>query len=84
MKHKENKINTIFQFTVEGNFDFPFDMLRYDRCWPSHESTVTQIAPHRPGKDKRIVQLSGLRTPTVGRWSSFGWKVTEVTAVNVS
>jgi hypothetical protein len=80
--YKENKINTLHEFIVEGTFDFPIDMLRFDRCWPKHESDDSaSIAGSlsRIGRNfnKRAIKLVGLNEPTVGRWSSFGWTVTD-------
>lgn len=67
---------TAIQFSVEGRGDFPFDMLRYDLCWPATEAMsallhnwMTEPQPNR------VVFLKGLKPPTPGRWASFGWKV---------
>ena len=65
-------------FTVEGNHEFPFDMLRYDRCWPAREGEIASLAPHARSemyRTTRRVTLCGLRAPTADRWKSFGWKV---------
>jgi hypothetical protein len=67
------------EYLVEGVGDFPFDMLRYDNCWPATEADAYKLLA-RQGKDRarpRIVMLRGLRPPTVGRWESFSWKVVE-------
>lgn len=64
-----------YEFVVEGKFVFPFDMLRYDRCWPAAEGQIAMLAPHRPGITPRRVTLRGLNEPTDGRWNSFGWKI---------
>lgn len=67
------------EFVVEGRGEFPFDMLRYDHCWPKRESEdVVNMAPYPRGslyRETRRVTLVGLREPTVGRWESFGWNV---------
>ena len=71
-----------YQFTVEGTHDFPFDMLRYDRCWPARESEDSILIAPGPRssifKEKRQITLVGLQTPTEGRWASFGWRVFNV------
>lgn len=68
-------------FTVAGAGDFPFDMLRYDACWPASSADATALSggahsesmPQRqivlackPGDNWRFV-------PTHGRWNSFTW-----------
>ena len=66
-------------FGVEGRGSFPIDMLRYDSCFPAHESDSGEIeASLRPreGNVSRAIFLRGPREPTVARWASFGWKVT--------
>ena len=72
---RQNKINTLYVFTVEGSGEFPFDMLRYDTCWPEHETDTPMMGRGWSGRAKRSVRMIGLRTPTVGRWLSFGWVV---------
>lgn len=75
------KRNVHSTFTVVGRGEFPFDMLRYDACWPKtgddagamHYDNVT-----REGiREVRRVTLcsDGRGAPTFGRWSSFGWSV---------
>lgn len=69
-----------WEFTVEGRHDFPFDMLRYDQCWPKREAEdSSRLGYWRPTKSTagstRQVTLIGLSAPTLGRWDSFGWKV---------
>lgn len=70
------------EFQVSGRGDFPVDMLRYDTCWPRHEHDAAIIeSSARRGNALRehTIALKGLRPPTEGRWSSFGWKVDSVT-----
>lgn len=65
-------------FTVEGVGEFPYDMLRYDSCWPATQRDVpvmTQPALSPGIYDKRSVQLRGVQPPTEARWASFGWTV---------
>jgi len=76
-----------YEFTVEGSHEFPWDMLRYDRCWPKSEDQITSLAPfHRSSSynEKRQVKLRGLNEPTDGRWMSFGWRVVEFSRTSIS
>jgi hypothetical protein len=65
------------KFRVIGAGNFPFDMLRYDRCYPTQESQSRSF----DSGELRIVELEHagefLRdwSPTHGRWESFGWAV---------
>lgn len=71
-------VRSLFEYTVEGKGEFPFDMLRYDQCWPKRSAEdVVNMAPHHPGivREVRRVTLVGFNSPTVDRWTSFGWKV---------
>ncbi len=58
-------------YTVEGTGNFPWDMLRYDGCYPARGVDVMNLTQ----KDHRIVQLRGVRKPTIDRWASFRWYV---------
>lgn len=60
-------------FEVSGAGQFPFDMLRYDSCWPRRQTDVLDMTSARAGQ--RTVSLLGLSAPTVARWESFGWTV---------
>ena len=69
-------------FAVEGEGPFPFDMLRYDTCWPAG-SPDANLLTIRQGR-RRILMCcarqpttfgGGLCFPTVSRWESFGWIV---------
>lgn len=73
------------KFTVEGNGYFPFDMLRFDRCFPSTSEdavamSATVTLPHRRGEGPHRVTLSSdeRMEPTKGRWASFSWHVREI------
>lgn len=70
--------------TVTGNFCFPIDMLRYDRCTPYQEEDSGRIATTMMFKrtmldeGKQIVKVmkvtdSKIPQWTIGRWQSFGW-----------
>lgn len=66
-----------YTYTVQGAGEFPFDMLRYDSCYPATQEAVSVMAPGgpRPRLPMRSVQVTGRREPTEGRWASFGWHV---------
>jgi hypothetical protein len=67
-------------FTVEGRGVFPFDMLRYDLCWPASESESNRLDLYSLPQDaisQRRIHLRGLKPPTAARWRSFGWEVVE-------
>jgi hypothetical protein len=77
-------------FIVEGRGTFPFDMLRYDHCWPCVEGEMSlmdnseMIREERYFKEARQVHVArdvdGKSVlPTFGRWSSMGWDVLENT-----
>lgn len=69
----------IVEFTVEGCGEFPFDMLRYDSCWPYMGQDAAEVASKRYERDtntqRRRVVLQGICSPTVERWRSFNWRV---------
>jgi hypothetical protein len=68
------------RFKVQGRGAFPFDMLRYDQCFPvssddaflmsgDHSAEVRTIELGRYTKEKQ----NG--APTAARWASFVWSV---------
>lgn len=71
------KQNEMFCFTVEGNGEFPFDMLRYDSCWPYCEGRdVPSLVRYGPKGLRRVVlQTTNPHAPTARRWQSFNWRV---------
>lgn len=74
-------------FTVEGSGSFPYDMLRYERCWPANESQspLLESYPVLGGEDRnRLRQVQLMRSvetkqslPEFRRWQSFTWRVIE-------
>ena len=64
---------TTKRFAVRGNGPFPFDMLRYDSCWPAQQADVSRLMD----TGDRIVTLESRCRPTVERWVSFGWACLE-------
>jgi hypothetical protein len=67
-------------FAVVGSGEFPFDMLRYDKCWPASQADSGRMPDPALvgvlGRQRRI-EMHGLVKPTAGRWRSFGWTVIE-------
>lgn len=45
----------IKRFTVHGFGEFPWDMLRYDACWPETEADSTLMEAHH--KERRDITL---------------------------
>jgi hypothetical protein len=63
-------------FTVEGAGEFPFDMLRYDACWPRDEGLDSyKLSGFEHGLRRIVLVTHREIAPTVGRWESFGWRV---------
>jgi hypothetical protein len=71
------------EFTVRGSDLFPFDMLRYDQCWPKSQddtAAMERTTRRRGGMESRgpveitLMTYSESR-PTVPRWESFNWIV---------
>lgn len=71
------KRDEMFCFTVEGSGEFPFDMLRYDSCWPFSEGRdVPSLVHYGPrGRRRVVLQTTNQHAPTAGRWQSFNWRV---------
>jgi hypothetical protein len=65
-----------FYLIVSGAGQFPYDMLRYDTCFPVDENAITP----RDSEPRRDVLLCSRQfrrewRPTEPRWRSFGWEV---------
>jgi hypothetical protein len=80
------------EFTVTGVGNLPIDMLRYDRATPLTQSDASQSfvegeaafteGNERPIRLVRYTEGKGRNyadNPTVKRWNSFGWQVTDIT-----
>lgn len=68
------------EFYVRGNGVFPFDMLRYDQCWPAGSDDAYKVGMTRDDPDYfklrtiKLVRYAPVNVgPTSARWSSFMW-----------
>jgi hypothetical protein len=81
------------KFKVTGNGHFPIDMLRYDHCYPVGSRSIEAMMRGNKIPAKHSVELAMEVTttksnatrlveeklaPTVGRWNSFSWEVSNV------
>jgi len=72
-------------FEVTGHGWFPYDMLRYDQCYPIDTASAQsmEVAEDlRYSPTLRIIKLRAIHSskqwePTAARWNSFGWGVTK-------
>ncbi len=69
----------VYRFKVRGRGEFPFDMLRYDSCWPETSGDVHEMFYDKNIKEERIklrdIMFLSNSPPTKARWSSFMWSV---------
>jgi hypothetical protein len=74
------KALTQYRFVVAGHGAFPLDMLRYDRATPATETDSHIILQQviTSAQANVTIALLGPKPPTEPRWSSYGWRVTEV------
>lgn len=63
------------RFTVEGSGVFPFDMLRYDQCWPVDPNDAAKMEEHYMERRRVVLYTNSPFAPTAGRWGSFLWRV---------
>ena len=77
---------------IQGKGEFPMDMLRYDSCFPNSErdsmliaGTFGRLRNETPwgredfnGRWSICVRSASENKWTVGRWESFGVKITDV------
>lgn len=64
----------------------PYDMLRYDACWPESQADVHAAEDpggHRDGDGCTLIALlsDSASEPDSARWASFGWHVMYVEKV---
>lgn len=74
---RENANEKVYYFVVKGTGSFPLDMLRYDNAWA--RTGVDHRNRHAMDQPERTVICAthDSHAPTVGRWQSFGWSVTD-------
>ncbi len=88
--HNYNKLESgerpthVYFAKVTGIGDFPFDMLRYDACWPQDSQDVVNMTHvyrelETNRQIARTVKLKSFYQFTPARWASFGWNLTGVT-----
>lgn len=77
-------MNRTCTFTVSGRGRFPYDMLRYDQCCPIFPNDASNIGRTDTGIDsQRDIQFNSTKNyPTVARWESFGWNVSNIEIYN--
>ena len=66
------------RFTVRmAHYHAPFDMFRYDQCWPATEWEGAKIEQMtHDGKSVDVTfETDNPHAPTIGRWESFACKV---------
>ena len=84
-QHKLAKVY-LFRLTVKGSGEFPFDMLRYDGCFPEAERESGKLYYHASFEHPREIELHMVsfndKGPTKGRWQSFGWNVVKTEQLN--
>lgn len=68
----------LYTFTVEGAGEFPYDMLRYDACWPyseGHDSgKLSRLGVAGHERRRVVLQSAQEHGPQPARWQSFGWR----------
>jgi hypothetical protein len=62
-------------FVVEGAGQFPYDMLRYDACWPATENDSRLLEGTLRERRRVAIETIASFTLTPDRWASFGWKI---------
>jgi len=74
----ESDGRVMYEYYVTGRGQFPYDMLRYDACWPvtSADAVKLDTGPSSGyGFTLRSILMHSYRAPTVDRWTSFLWSV---------
>ena len=71
--------STLRYFTVMGSGECPYDMLRFDECWPVRAEDAARIHYYPGERRHREITMASYANyaPTVARWSSFTWACTE-------
>ncbi len=71
---------------VEGEGRFPFDMLRYDACYPNTTEDAVALVQATPGSKYSLCLTKVTDTPvgfTPSRWISFGCRILHNTRIKL-
>jgi hypothetical protein len=72
----EERPEALYEYFVSGRGVFPFDMVRYDSCWPATSEDARKMDwGHMGGHIQRSVKMRSYQEPTIDRWLSFLWSV---------
>ena len=63
------------RFTVEGRGQFPYDMLRYDSCYPRTGIDAAKLVERGPRRIEMVMVDHYGHGPERQRWASFLWTV---------
>jgi len=77
----DDRPKVVYEYYVTGRGRFPYDMLRYDSCWPADGESAASMAVDFGDPDYReyrSIKLRSYREPTIARWDSFIWSVGRV------
>jgi hypothetical protein len=69
-------LSALRSFRVRGSGEFPFDMLRYDECWPAGADDAA--AMNKTGRRLITLRVANHFAPTEARWNSFNWKIVPI------
>ncbi len=74
----------LWRYTVTGQGEFPFDMLRYDQSWPETSPDAAAITnpsavPENPNRS--VTLLTYNPRPEFDRWRSFVWSPSDLREV---
>jgi len=61
-------------FVVEGSGQFPYDMLRYDQCWP-HDQTASSMLAVTAHRRRVALASDWIEAPSAKRWEASAWQV---------
>ena len=69
-----------WEIVVEGKGVFPFDMLRYDKCYPVFESEATMMRHDSFPYDRKsqVTLKTKNDSVTPRRWQSFLWNIVQL------
>ena len=74
MKPASRKFYEVY-LVVEGNGEFPVDMLRYDSAFPAQECDTSAIGRHETRRVVLCRRSVNQEPGTPDRWRSFTWKI---------